>query len=213
MSKKVIVTIARQFGSGGREIGEMVAKSLGFEYHDKSLISLAAEKSGINHEVLKNTDEKATPSFLYSIAMGGMGMVPFSHGMPYDTPINDKLFVLQSGIIEELAKSNSCVFIGRCADFVLRDFDNVVRVFIYADINKRAEEVAYRNNIPLNEAKSLAIKLDKKRANYYGYYTSKKWGRSENYDLMIDTTKIGKEGAAKIIEDFVKIIQNRVDFN
>ena len=109
MSKKVIVTIARQFGSGGREIGEMVAKSLGFEYHDKSLISLAAEKSGINHEVLKNTDEKATPSFLYSIAMGGMGMVPFSHGMPYDTPINDKLFVLQSGIIEELAKSNSCV--------------------------------------------------------------------------------------------------------
>lgn len=213
MSKKVIVTIARQFGSGGREIGEMVAKSLGFEYHDKSLISLAAEKSGINHEVLKNTDEKATPSFLYSIAMGGMGMVPFSHGMPYDTPINDKLFVLQSGIIEELAKSNSCVFIGRCADFVLRDFDNVVRVFIYADINKRAEEVAYRNNLPLNEAKSLAIKLDKKRANYYGYYTSKKWGRSENYDLMIDTTKIGKEGAAKIIEDFVKIIQNRVDFN
>lgn len=213
MSKKVIVTIARQFGSGGREIGEMVAKSLGFEYHDKSLISLAAEKSGINHEVLKNTDEKATPSFLYSIAMGGMGMVPFSHGMPYDTPINDKLFVLQSGIIEELAKSNSCVFIGRCADFVLRDFDNVVRVFIYADINKRAEEVAYRNNLPLNEAKSLALKLDKKRANYYGYYTSKKWGRSENYDLMIDTTKIGKEGAAKIIEEFVKIIQNRVDFN
>jgi cytidylate kinase len=213
MSKKVIVTIARQFGSGGREIGEMVAKSLGFEYHDKSLISLAAEKSGINHDVLKNTDEKATPSFLYSIAMGGMGMVPFSHGMPYDTPINDKLFVLQSGIIEELAKSNSCVFIGRCADFVLRDFDNVVRVFIYADINKRAEEVAYRNNLPLSEAKSLALKLDKKRANYYGYYTSKKWGRSENYDLMIDTTKIGKEGAAKIIEDFVKIVQNRVDFN
>ena len=206
MSKKVIVTIARQFGSGGREIGEMVAKSLGFEYHDKSLISLAAEKSGINHEVLKNTDEKATPSFLYSIAMGGMGMVPFSHGMPYDTPINDKLFVLQSGIIEELAKSNSCVFIGRCADFVLRDFDNVVRVFIYADINKRAEEVAYRNNLPLNEAKSLALKLDKKRANYYGYYTSKKWGRSENYDLMIDTTKIGTEGAAKIIEEYIKLL-------
>ena len=213
MSKKVIVTIARQFGSGGREIGEMVAKSLGFEYHDKSLISLAAEKSGINHDVLKNTDEKATPSFLYSIAMGGMGMVPFSHGMPYDTPINDKLFVLQSGIIEELAKSNSCVFIGRCADYVLRDFDNVVRVFIYADIDKRAEEVAYRNNIPLSEARSLAVKLDKKRANYYGYYTSKKWGRSENYDLMIDTTKIGKEGAAQIIENFVKIVQNRVDFN
>ena len=211
MSKNVIVTIARQFGSGGREIGEIVAKNLGFEYHDKTLISMAAEKSGISPEILKNTDEKATPSFLYSIAMGGMGMVPFSHGMPYDTPINDQLFVLQSGIIEELAKSRSCVFIGRCADYDLRDFSNVVRVFIYADLDKRAEEVAYRNNISFNEAKSLAVKLDKKRSNYYGYYTSKKWGRSENYDLMIDTTKIGKEGAAMIIEDFVKIIQNRVE--
>ena len=212
MSKNVIVTIARQFGSGGREVGEMVAKDLGFDYHDKSLISMAAEKSGINPEILKNTDEKATPSFLYSIAMGGMGMVPFSHGMPYDTPINDKLFVLQSGIIEELAKSKSCVFIGRCADFVLRDFENVIRVFIYADIEKRAENVAFRNKITFNEAKSLAVKLDKKRANYYSYYTSKKWGRSENYDLMIDTTRIGNEGAAKIIEEYVKLIQNRIEY-
>ena len=206
MAKKIIITIARQYGSGGREIGEMVAKSLGFEYHDKSLISLAAEKSGINHDVLKNTDEKATPSFLYSIAMGGMGMVPFTHGMPYDTPINDRLFVLQSGIIEELAKDHSCVFIGRCADFVLRDFDNVLKVFIYASPEKRAETIAKRNDISLAEARNLATKLDKKRSNYYGYYTSKKWGRSENYDLMIDTTKIGVEGAAKIIEEYVKLM-------
>ena len=146
MSKNIIVTIARQVGSGGREVGELLARELGFEYHDKNLISLAAEKSGISHEVLKNTDEKATPSFLYSIAMGGMGMVPFSHGMPYDTPVNDRLFVLQSGIIEELAKSDSCVFIGRCADYVLRDFPNVIRVFIYADPDKRAEVIAKRNN-------------------------------------------------------------------
>ena len=114
--------------------------------------------------------------------------------------------------IEELAKDHSCVFIGRCADFVLRDFDNVLKVFIYASPEKRAETIAKRNDISLAEARNLATKLDKKRSNYYGYYTSKKWGRSENYDLMIDTTKIGKEGAAKIIEDFVKIIQNRVEF-
>jgi hypothetical protein len=167
---------------------------------------MAAEKSGLSPEVLHNTDEKATPSFLYSIAMGGMGMVPFTHGMPYDTPINDRLFVLQSGIIEELAKSHSCVFIGRCADFVLRDFDNVLRVFVYADIEKRAETIAKRNDISISEAKNLATKLDKKRSNYYGYYTSKKWGRSENYDLMIDTTKIGVEGAARIIEEYVKLM-------
>lgn len=206
MSKNILITIARQVGSGGREVGELVAKNLGIDYHDKSLINMAAEKSGLSPEVLHNTDEKATPSFLYSIAMGGMGMVPFSHGMPYDTPINDRLFVLQSGIIEELAKSHSCVFIGRCADFVLRDFDNVLRVFVYADIEKRAETIAKRNDISISEAKNLATKLDKKRSNYYGYYTSKKWGRSENYDLMIDTTKIGVEGAAKIIEEYVKLM-------
>lgn len=206
MSKNILITIARQVGSGGREVGELVAKNLGIDYHDKSLINMAAEKSGLSPEVLHNTDEKATPSFLYSIAMGGMGMVPFSHGMPYDTPINDRLFVLQSGIIEELAKSHSCVFIGRCADFVLRDFDNVLRVFVYADIEKRAETIAKRNDISISEAKNLAAKLDKKRSNYYGYYTSKKWGRSENYDLMIDTTKIGVEGAAKIIEEYVKLM-------
>lgn len=211
MSKNIIVTIARQVGSGGREVGELLAMELGFEYHDKSLISLAAEKSGISHEVLKNTDEKATPSFLYSIAMGGMGMVPFSHGMPYDTPVNDRLFVLQSGIIEELAKSNSCVFIGRCADFVLRDFPNVIKVFIYADPDKRAEVISKRNNISLNEAKNLAVKLDKKRSNYYGYYTSKKWGRSENYDLMIDTTKIGITGAVRLIKKYVEIISEKLD--
>lgn len=209
MSKNIIVTIARQFGSGGREVGELVAKHLNMEYHDKSLISLAAEKSGLSPEILHNTDEKATPSFLYSIAMGAVGMVPFSHGMPYDTPINDRLFVLQSGIIEELAKNSSCVFIGRCADFVLRDYDNVIRVFIYADIEKRAQTIAERNNVELGEAKNLAAKLDKKRANYYGYYTSRKWGRSENYDIMIDTTKIGTEGAARIIEEYVKLLQNK----
>ena len=206
MSKNILITIARQVGSGGREVGELVAKNLGIDYHDKSLISMAAEKSGLSPEVLHNTDEKATPSFLYSIAMGGMGMVPFTHGMPYDTPINDRLFVLQSGIIEELAKSHSCVFIGRCADFVLRDFDNVLRVFVYADIEKRAETIAKRNDISISEARNLATKLDKKRSNYYGYYTSKKWGRSENYDLMIDTTKIGVEGAARIIEEYVKLM-------
>ena len=138
-------------------------------------------------------------------------MVPFSHGMPYDTPVNDRLFVLQSGIIEEIAKANSCVFIGRCADFVLRDFPNVIKVFIYADPDKRAEVISKRNNISLNEAKNLAVKLDKKRANYYGYYTSKKWGRSENYDLMIDTTKIGITGAVRLIKKYVEMICEKLD--
>ena len=206
MSENIVVTIARQCGSGGREIGEMLSKKLDMVYHDKSLINLAAEKSGMNHEVLKNADEKATPSFLYSIAVGAIGMVPFSHGMPYDTPINDKLFVLQSEIIEEEAEKYPCVFVGRCADFVLREHKRLVRVFVYASPEKRIERIANTNGIEQSEAKSLMSKIDKKRANYYNYYTSQKWGRSENYDLMIDTSKIGVEGAVKIIEEYIKLI-------
>jgi cytidylate kinase len=207
MSENVIVTIARQCGSGGREIGERLSEKLGMVYHDKSLISLAAEKSGMNPEILKNADERATPSFLYSIAVGAIGMVPFSHGMPYDTPINDKLFVLQSEIIEEEAKKYPCVFVGRCADFVLKDHPKMVRVFVYASPEKRIERIADVNGISNSEAKSLMGKIDKKRASYYNYYTSQKWGRNENYDLMIDTTKIGVEGAVEIIEKFVDLIK------
>lgn len=207
MSENIIVTIARQCGSGGREVGELLSERLGMVYHDKSLINLAAEKSGMNPEILKNADERATPSFLYSIAVGAIGMVPFSHGMPYDTPINDKLFLLQSEIIEEEAKKYPCVFVGRCADFVLRDHPKLVRVFIYASAEKRIERIAKANEVENGEAKSLMSKIDKKRANYYNYYTSQKWGKSENYDLMIDTTKIGTQGAAKIIEEYINLIK------
>lgn len=206
MSENIIVTIARQCGSGGREVGEILSKKLGMVYHDKSLINLAAEKSGMNPEILENADEKATPSFLYSIAVGAIGMVPFSHGMPYDTPINDKLFVLQSEIIEEEAQKYPCVFVGRCADYILRNHPRLVRVFIYASPEKRIERIARVNDVDEGEAKSLMTKIDKKRANYYNYYTSQKWGKNDNYDLMIDTTKIGAEGAARIIEEYIKLL-------
>ncbi|MBQ2809421.1 MAG: cytidylate kinase-like family protein [Clostridia bacterium] len=206
MSENIIVTIARQCGSGGREIGEILAQKLGMVYHDKSLINLAAEKSGLNPEILENADEKATPSFLYSIAVGAIGMVPFTHGMPYDTPINDKLFVLQSEIIEEEAKKYPCVFVGRCADYILKNHPRLVRVFIYASPEKRIERIARVNEVEPSEAKSLMTKIDKKRANYYNYYTSQKWGKTENYDIMIDTTKIGVEGAVKLIEEYIKLL-------
>lgn len=206
MKDNVIVTIARQYGSGGREVGEKLAKNMNMEYHDKSLLSIAAEKSGISIEALKNADEKATPSLLYSVAMGAMGMMPFTLGMPYDTPINDKLFICQSEIIREEAQKGPSVFVGRCADFVLEGTPGLVRVFIYADIDTRAKTIAARKGIDVGEAKNMAVKTDKKRANYYNYYTSRKWGRAENYDLMIDTSKIGTDGAAKLIEEYIKLM-------
>ncbi len=208
MKDNIIVTIARQYGSGGHEVGELVAKEHGFAFHDKSLIEKAAEKSGISLEVLKKADEKTTPSFLYSIAMGNFDMYPLAINMsPYEMPINDKLFNLQCNIIKEEAEKASSVFVGRCADYILNDCKRVIKVFIYGDIESRANRIAKKENISVQDAKVLIYKTDKRRANYYNYYTSLKWGKSDNYNIMIDTSKIGVEGAARIIGEYIKHLQ------
>ncbi|MGM9645445.1 MAG: AAA family ATPase [Eubacteriales bacterium] len=204
MTDNLLVTIARQYGSGGREVGEKLAKEMNMAYHDKSLIKLAAEKSGMSLEALQNVDEKATPSLLYAAAMGSAGMMPFNFGILYDTPLNDKLFSYQSEIIKDEAKKGPSVFVGRCADFVLDGYPRLVRVFVYADLDKRAQTIAARKGIEVGEARNLAIKTDKKRASYYNYYTSRKWGKTENYDIMIDTARIGTDGAVKVIEEYIK---------
>jgi cytidylate kinase len=206
--KKIIVTIARQYGSGGHKLGELLAKELDFAFHDRSLIEKAAEKSGISLEVLKNADEKTTPSFLYSIAMGNYDLYPLSINMsPYDMPINDKLFNLQADIIKEEADKGNCVFVGRCADYILNNYDNVVKVFVYADTDSRAERIAQVENVSLQDARVLIYKTDKRRANYYNYYTSLKWGKSDNYNIMIDTSKVGVEGAVKIVGEYIRQLQ------
>lgn len=208
MKDNIIVTIARQYGSGGHEVGELVAKEHGFAFHDKSLIEKAAEKSGISLEVLKKADEKTTPSFLYSIAMGNFDMYPLAINMsPYEMPINDKLFNLQCNIIKEEAEKAPSVFVGRCADYILNDYKRVIKVFVYGDIESRANRIAKKENISVQDAKVLIYKTDKRRANYYNYYTSLKWGKSDNYNIMIDTGKIGVEGAARIIGEYIKHLQ------
>ncbi len=208
MKEKILVTIARQYGSGGHKLGELLAKEFKFAFHDRSLIEKAAEKSGISLEVLKNADEKTTPSFLYSIAMGNYDMYPLSINMsPYDMPINDKLFNLQADIIKEEADKGSCIFVGRCADYILNGYKNVVKVFVYGDTDTRAKRIAQVENVSLQDAKVLIYKTDKRRANYYNYYTSLKWGKSDNYNIMIDTSKVGIEGAAKIVGEYIRQLQ------
>ena len=208
MKDNIIVTIARQYGSGGREVGELLAKEFNLALHDKSLIELAAQKSGIDAEILRSADEKPTPSFLYSIAMGNFDIYPLSINMsPYDMPINDKLFNLQSDIIREQAEKAPSVFVGRCADYILNGYKNVIRVFVYGSTESRIKRIAEKEKISEQDARVLIYKTDKRRANYYNYYTSLKWGKSDNYDLMIDTSVIGTEGAAKIIGQYIKILQ------
>lgn len=210
MKDNIIVTIARQYGSGGREIGEILAKEYNFAFHDKSLIEIAAQKSGIDMEILRKADEDVTPSFLYSIAVGNFDMYPLSINMsPYEMPVNDKLFNLQADIIKEEAEKASSVFVGRCADYILSGYKNVLRVYVYADINARAKRIAEKENVSESDARVLIYKTDKRRANYYNYYTSLKWGKSENYNLMIDTSIIGTQGAAAIIGEYIKLLQNK----
>ena len=210
MKDNIIVTIARQYGSGGHEVGEIIAKEHNLVFHDKSLIELAAQKSGIDMELLKKADEDVTPSFLYSIAVGNYSVYPLAINMsPYEMPINDKLFNLQADIIKEEAENASSVFVGRCADYILNDCKKVIKVYIYADINTRAKRIAQIENVSESDARVLIYKNDKKRANYYNYYTSLKWGKSDNYNLMIDTGAVGTQGAAQIIGEYIKLLQSK----
>ena len=140
--------------------------------------------------------------------MGNYDMYPLSINMsPYDMPINDKLFNLQADIIKEEADKGSCVFVGRCADYILNNYENVVKVFVYGDGESRAKRIAEVENVSLQDAKVLIYKTDKRRANYYNYYTSLKWGKSDNYNIMIDTSKVGIEGAVKIVGEYIRQLQ------
>ena len=202
MHKNPVITIARQFGSGGHQIGRRVAELLGIPVYDKELILLAAEKSGYHPDVLSKVDEKAAGSLLYTLAIGASRMGGLSGN--YDIPINDKLFIAQNEIIQELAEKGQCVIVGRCGDYALRNFENKFSVFIYADISMRAERIMESRGISESEAKNLIAKEDKKRAGYYNFYTGQKWGSMERYAASFNTAVLGIDRTAEIIADMVR---------
>lgn len=199
MSKKLIITIARQYGSGGREIGERVAKLLGIPLFDKQLITDAAAQGNLNEDVIKKADESAANSLLYTLAMGSNTLGTTMH-FGYKMPINDKLFILQSKVIKEYAEAGSCVIIGRCADYVLKDRDDVFRIFIYGDLEHRQERVKERHpEIKSSQIIDIINKTDRRRSSYYNFYTGNKWGKYDNYDIAINSSTLGVEGTAHMI--------------
>lgn len=202
---KTVITIARQYGSGGREIGERASELLGFKHYDKELIKMAAQEGNISEEVLSEVDEKATNSLLYTLAMGS-NVYSLSGAFGYHIPINDRLFTLQSNIIKDISKKDDCIIIGRCADYVLRDCDSKISIFIYASIEDRKARVALRHpDLKPSEVLSTINKVDRRRASYYNFYTGNKWGKYDNYDYAINSSLLGIEGTAKLIADIVKI--------
>ncbi len=199
MAGKVIITVARQYGSGGREIGEKVAELLSIPTYDRELITMSIEgEDGITHETAETVDEVAANSLLYTLAMGS-NLFGATHHFGHHMPLNDRLFVLQSDLIRRLAKEGSCVVIGRCADYVLREENARLSVFIYGDVADRKKRIAERHEVSEDEALELINKTDRRRASYYNFYTGGKWGRYDNYHLALCSSTLGIDTCAEII--------------
>ena len=201
-----IYTIGREFGSGGKYVGEELAKRLGIKCYDKDLLQKAAKESGFCEEIFQNHDEKPTSSFLYSLVMDTYSANGYSTASFLDMPLNHKVFLAQFETIKKLAENESCVIVGRCADYALADHPNCINVFIKANMDYRMKLVAKRSNLTESKAKDMIIKQDKQRASYYNYYTSKKWGDSKSYDLCLDSSKLGIEGCVDMILKFKEIM-------
>ena len=197
-----IYTIGREFGSGGREVGEKLAAKLGIKLYDKELLQQAAKDSGFCEEIFENHDEKPTNSFLYSLVMDTYSVSGYSAAPFLDMPLNHKVFLAQFETIKKIAEKESCVIVGRCADYALSDNPDCINIFIHADLDVRIKNVSRNLNITENKARDIINKTDKQRASYYNYYTSKKWGDSKSYNLSLDAGKLGTDNCVEMILKF-----------
>ena len=193
-----IITIGREYGSGGRQIGQEVANYFGIKCYDKELLEHAASDSGICKELFEHHDEKPTNSFLYSLVMDTYSFGYSSAGFN-EMPMNHKIFLAQFEAIKKLAGEGPCVMVGRCADYALADWKDCFSIFIHADLDARIRRIATKYKLSDKKAKDTIIKTDKSRSSYYNYYTNKKWGDAQSYNLCIDSSKLGIESTAQVI--------------
>ena len=204
--KKLVITIGRQYGSGGNEIGRKLAGELGIDFYDKNILRMNSDESGIKESYFHLADEKAGSRLLYRIVSG---MTPEMREPSFGSDLisADNLFRFQSEVIRKLAEEQSCVIVGRCADYVLEDADDIelVRVFIYADMDARIRRVREKELYTPEDVRKNVKRIDKERRNYYRYYTGRGWADPENYDLLINTSTTGIKGSVRMIEEYIKI--------
>ena len=197
---KTIITIGRQFGSGGKEVGIRVAKELGVPFYDEELLQETAKKSGLCEKILENFDERPK-SLLYSIAMDSyMFALP---GTGAGDSLEQQVYLATFDTIRQIAEKGPCVIIGRCADYALANHPNLLSLFIHAPMDVRIARVAERQNLTPEKATVLINKTDKRRAAYYEYYSSKKWGAVESYDYCLDSSYLGLGGTVELIRAMV----------
>ena len=201
MHERTIITIGRQYGSGGHEIGKKLSEKLGIPFYDKELLGLAAEQSGIARDIMENYDEVPTNSLLYSLSMGTYGM---GGGGPFQLPLNHQVFLAQFEAIQKLAEKGGCVIVGRCADYVLHRYEHLVSVFIHAELQKRVERVCALYDLSEKEANDRILKVDKKRAAYHNFYATKKWGSCDSYHLTLDSGVLGIDNTVEMIGAFAE---------
>jgi cytidylate kinase len=203
MSEKVIITIGRQFGSGGHEIGEKLAKKLGISFYDKELLKVIAKESGLCEKVLESYDEKPTNSLLYSIVMDVYPSVMYS-----GPTIDQQIYQASYDTIRKLA-ADSCIIVGRCADYILRDCPELTSVFIHADADFRAARVAEEYKVTREKALDMLGKTDKKRASYYNFQSEKKWGAASSYNLCLESSTLGIDNSVDLIIDYINHKKNK----
>ncbi len=203
-----VITIGRQFGSAGREIGEKVAEYFGIKCFDKDLLTRAAQESGFCEEMIKNHDERPTNSFLYNLVMDTYSF-GYNNSSFVDMPISHKVFLAQFDTIKKIADEGPCVIVGRCADYALADRSNVVDLFIYSDEASKIKRIMERYDLSEAKAKDMIVKKDKQRQSYYNYYSSKKWGRADSYDLCINSSVLGEDGTVNLIVQYVEDFEKK----
>jgi len=201
MEKKIVINVGRQLGSGGHDIGRMLALDFNAKYYDRELLNLAAKESGFSEKIFEQNDEKKG----FFRGLFNMGSPHVDSGSIYKSGFSqESLFQFQSDAIRKAAKEGSCVFVGRCADYVLRDFPNVVNIFITASMDYRVEQIMNKQHLDEEAAKAFIEKRENQRAEYYNYYTGKKWGHAASYDLCIDSSILGIMETEKIIAEFIR---------
>ena len=198
MMEKFIIAISREYGSGGRHIGKLLANDLSIPFYDKEIIHMASEKSGLSAGFIERSDESIPNTFLHNLKYSGY--TSYDSISFYDTPVTDKVFLAQSAAIKELALQGSCVIVGRCAGYILRDDPALVAVFIRGEIEDRIRHAVEHYDLSPQNATDRIRKIDKSRTNYYKYYTSRQWGNINDFDLVINTSFTGIDGAVAILK-------------
>ncbi len=203
--RKIVVTISREFGSGGRKIGELLAQSLGISFYDKALIDMAAEKSGLSKEFIESREQQMNSSLLYMLTMNNY----YSNAMLSKDILSpqDSLFITQGKLIKSIAEKESCVIVGRCADYILRKRDDCLNLFIYADMENKVKRAVEEYGIAPDNAENELRKNDKARATHYHHYTGRSWGDVHNYHMCLSSSMLGVEGTAAMLKAYVNKIR------